>query len=63
MLKITIAAARVNKGLKQGEVAETLGVAVSTLRNWEKGKTFPSAALFTKLCELYGVTTDDIFLG
>ena len=63
MLKITLEAARVNKRLKQGKVAETIGVAVSTLRNWEKGKTFPSAAQFTKLCELYGVTPDDIFFG
>ena len=61
MLKITIAAARVNKGMKQFEAAKALGVMPQTLRNWEKGKTFPKASYLTKLCDLYGVSTDDIF--
>lgn len=63
MLKITLAAARVNKGLKQGDAAKALGVMPQTLRNWEKGKTFPKASQLAKLCDLYGVTTDHIFFG
>jgi DNA-binding XRE family transcriptional regulator len=63
MLKITLAAARVNKGMKQGEAAKALGIMPQTLRNWEKGKTFPKASQLTKLCDLYGVTTDHIFFG
>lgn len=61
MLKITLAAARVNKGIKQGEAAKKIGVMPQTLRNWEKGKTYPNPKQLEKLCELYGVTWDDIF--
>jgi transcriptional regulator with XRE-family HTH domain len=63
MLKITLAAARVNKGMKQCEAAKALGIMPSTLRNWEKGKTFPKASYLAKLCDLYGVSTDHIFFG
>lgn len=40
--------------------AEKLGVAVSTLRNWEKGITFPKQPAIEKMCELYGVPYDFI---
>lgn len=61
MLKISLAAARVNSGLKQSEVAKEIGVMPQTLRNWEKGKTFPKPGQVEKLCKLYGVTWNDIF--
>lgn len=61
MLKITLAAARVNKGIKQGEAAKLIGVMPQTLRNWEKGKTFPNPAQLDKMCKLYEVAFDDIF--
>ena len=40
--KITLPAARVNAGMNQREMAEFLGVDVSTITNWDKGKTEPS---------------------
>lgn len=61
MLKITLAAARVNKGIKQGEAAKALGVMPQTLRNWEKGKTSPNLAQLKKVCELYEIAPDHIF--
>lgn len=61
MLKISLAAARVNSGIKQSEAAKKIGVMPQTLRNWEKGKTFPKPAQLEKLCKLYGVTWNDIF--
>lgn len=63
MLKITLAAARVNKGLKQGEAAKQIGVMPQTLRNWETGKTAPKPAQVATMCKIYGVTWDDIFFG
>lgn len=63
MLKITLAAARVNKGIKQGEAAKLIGVMPQTLRNWEKGKTSPNLAQLKKVCELYGITPDHIFFN
>ena len=61
MLKITLAAARVNKGIKQSEAAKIIGIMPQTLRNWEKGKTSPNLMQLQKVCELYGITPDHIF--
>lgn len=63
MPQITLKAARVNAGLTQSSVANVLGVSVSTIKNWEKGKTFPKHPHIVKLCELYKVSYDNIFFG
>jgi len=60
MPKMTLEAARRNAKLTQMVAAEKLGVAVSTLRNWEKGITFPKQPAIEKMCELYGVPYDFI---
>ena len=60
MSGITLKAARVNAGFTQVEVAEKLGVAPSTLRNWEMGITFPKQPAIEKMCELYNVPYDNI---
>ena len=54
MIKISLAAARTNAGYTQKQVAEALGIAVSTVRNWETGITTPNVAQAYALCELYG---------
>lgn len=61
MPKITLKAARVNAGLTQKEAAEKIGVAQSTLRNWENGSTDPKLAQFMMMCQLYNVSCDNIF--
>ena len=63
MPKITLKAARVNAGLSQGEAARKIGVAVSTLRNWEAGKTFPAQPKIEKLCEIYAISYDVLFFA
>lgn len=60
MAKISLKAARVNAKMRQTDVAVRLDVAVSTVRNWESGKTFPKQPVIEKLCELYGVSYDNI---
>lgn len=60
MLRITLKAARVNAGLSQKEVADTLGVSNKTICSWENSDTFPSANYIDKLCKLYNVSYDDI---
>lgn len=63
-LRITLEAARVNRGLTQPSAAEKIGVSVQTLINWEKGRTVPTVDYALKLCKTYGVTMDDlIFLN
>lgn len=63
MPQITLKAARVNVELTQSAVAEKLGVSISTIKNWETGKTFPKQPMIEKLCELYGVAYDNIFFN
>ena len=60
IVKMTLAACRVNVGLNQKEAAEKLGISNKTLCAWENGDSFPSADKIEKLCDLYGVTYDHI---
>lgn len=57
-----IAQLREEKGLTQRQIAETLGVDVSTVRNWEKSregvKMFVRVA---KLCKLFNCQPVDLF--
>jgi len=62
-LKITPAAARVNAGLTQRDVAEKMGVSTNTVINWENGKTVPSVSMAWRLSELYGIPLDNIFFA
>lgn len=53
--KITIAAARVNAGKTQEEVARALHVGKQTIGAWENGKTSPTmekAMAFCKFCNV-----------
>ena len=59
-LRISWAAARVNAGLTQDEVAKEMHVSKNTIVAWEKGKGEPSISQGLKLCTLYKVNLDDI---
>ena len=61
-MQISLKAARVNAHLLQREAAEKIGVNTSTLVSWENGKTAPKAPLLKKLCEIYGVSINEIKL-
>ncbi|MDO4615534.1 MAG: helix-turn-helix transcriptional regulator [Lachnospiraceae bacterium] len=60
--KISLAAARVNAGFTQAEVAEKMHVSNVTVVNWENGKTIPRYATLAMLCQLYKAPIDAIFL-
>lgn len=59
-IQITLVAARVNAGLTQEEAAKMLGINVGTLRNYEKGTSFPDVPMIKKIEELYGVSYNDL---
>lgn len=61
-MQISLKAARVNAGLTQEHVQQVTGIARSTLRSWERGKTSPKASVLSKLCEIYGVPIEHIKL-
>lgn len=62
-LQISLRAARVNAGLSANQAAERIGVAVSTLRNWEAGKTYPTKPKIDRICEVYNIDFDVLFFS
>ena len=60
MIKLTLKAARVNVGMTQKEVAKKLNISNKTRCNWEVGATSPNIQQVETLCDLYGVTYDNL---
>lgn len=60
--KISLAAARVNAGLKQIDVARALHVSTATVVSWEKGTTEPTVSQALELCSMYNAPFDLVFL-
>lgn len=48
MSKYTLKTARELNGLKQKDAAKLLGISVDTLRNYERGKSYPDIPDFKK---------------
>lgn len=61
-IQISLAAARVNAGMTQEEVAKALSVGKQTIVNWEKGKSEPKMSQSRELSKLYKMPLDFIFL-
>lgn len=61
-IQISLAAARVNAGMTQKDIADKLGVSKNTIINWEKGKVKPSPANLIALSTVYRMPVDYIFL-
>ena len=60
--QISLAAARVNAKMTQEDVAKKMHKTKQTIINWEKGKTMPGIPELNMLADLYGISTDNIFL-
>ena len=61
-IRISLAAARVNAGLTQSDVAKKMKVSKNTLVNWEKGASEPTVSQGIELSRLYNMPLDNIFL-
>lgn len=59
-MKVTLKAARTNKGLSQEEAAKLIGISIDTLGNYERGLTFPDVPVLKKIEEIYEVEYKDI---
>jgi len=58
-----IAMLRRQKGLKQEDLANTVGVSSQAVSKWENDQTCPDISLLPKLAELLGVTVDELLSG
>ena len=61
-IQISLAAARVNAGLTQADVAKALKVGKQTIVSWEKGRSEPKMSQSRELSLLYRIPLDYIFL-
>ena len=59
-MKITMASARVNAGLKQSEVCKMMDISQNTLIDWEKGRISPRMNQLMEFCEICGCSIEDI---
>ncbi len=58
-----IAALRREKGLKQDELAEKLGVSAQAVSKWENDQTCPDISLLPSLAKTLGVSVDELLSG
>lgn len=61
-IQISLAAARVNAGLTQDDVARSLKISKNTVVAWEKGTSEPKTSQARELSALYKMPLDNIFL-
>ena len=59
-MKLTLKTLRINKGLRQEDMAFALGVNRKTISAWEQGKSLPAVDKIDAICDLLGVSYDDI---
>lgn len=59
-LKLTLKAARINKGLSQKQAAQALGIAEDTLSNYERGKSYPDIKILRLIEKIYGVEYNNL---
>lgn len=58
-----ISTQRKNKKLTQAKLAEQLFVSEKTVSKWENGKGLPDTNVLTKLCEILGVSINELLSG
>ena len=49
------------RGLTQHDLAERLGKSKNVISNWERGDNSPNLDEVEKLCEIFGVTPNQLF--
>ncbi|MDE5964032.1 MAG: helix-turn-helix domain-containing protein [Eubacterium sp.] len=54
---------RKEKGLSQEKTAEVLGVTRQTISKWETDQSTPDFDKILPLCELYGISTEELLTG
>lgn len=59
-MKVSLKAARINAGMTQQEVCKKMNISNKTLVSWESCETFPKVTQAMDLCDLYGMSIDDV---
>ena len=61
-LQISLAAARVNAGMTQADVAGKMHLNKQTIVNWENNRVIPKPAQLEMMRRIYNIPLDNIFL-
>lgn len=54
---------RKEKGLMQMQLAEKLDITNRTLSKWKTGKSMPDVSLMLDLCNILGITVNELLSG
>ena len=58
-----ISACRKEKGLTQIQLAEKLNITNRAVSKWETGKSMPDVSLMLDLCNILGITVNELLSG
>jgi len=58
-----IAECRKNKGLTQMQLAEKLNITDRAVSKWENGKSMPDTSIMLELCDILGISVNDLLSG
>ncbi|MBQ8795255.1 MAG: helix-turn-helix transcriptional regulator [Clostridia bacterium] len=58
-----ISKCRKEKSLTQMQLAEKLGITDRAISKWETGKSLPDSSIMLELCEMLGITVNDLLSG
>ena len=58
-----ISECRKEKQITQEQLAEQLGVTSKSVSKWETGNCLPDASKYKPLCEILGITVNELFSG
>lgn len=58
-----IAACRKEKNMTQAQLAEQLGITDRAVSKWETGKSMPDSSIMLELCEILGITVNELLSG
>lgn len=58
-----IASRRKEKGLTQVQLAEMLGITDRAISKWENGRAMPDSSIMLELCDILGITVNELLSG
>jgi len=58
-----ISSCRKEAGLTQASLADKLGITDRAVSKWETGKSLPDASIMIELCNLLGITVNELLTG
>lgn len=58
-----VAECRKKQNLTQAQLAEKLGITDRAVSKWETGKTMPDSSIMLELCDILGISVNDLLNG